>query len=99
VKKAISITLSSDSLLWLRAQAAARTRGNVSEVVDRLIQDARAAGRTDRSAITSVAGTIDLPDDESLAQAESHVHGLFERSLGRPMLVREPPPKRAPRRG
>jgi hypothetical protein len=99
VKKAISVTLSNDSLLWLRAQAAARTRGNVSEVVDRLIQDARAAGRTDRSAIKSVAGTIDLPDDESLGQAESYVRGLFERSLGRPMLMREPSSKRIPRRG
>ena len=31
MKKAISVTLKSENLLWLKAQAAARTGGNVSE--------------------------------------------------------------------
>jgi hypothetical protein len=98
VKKAISVTLKSENLLWLKAQAAARTGGNVSEIVDRLIRDARAASTTDRAAIRSVVGTINLPDDESLAEAESSVRTMFDRSLSRPMLVRETP-RRPSRRG
>jgi hypothetical protein len=98
VKKAISVTLKSENLLWLKAQAAARTGGNVSEIVDRLIRDARTATTTDRAAIRSVVGTINLPDDESLAEAEGSVRTMFERSLSRPILVRETP-RRPSRRG
>jgi hypothetical protein len=98
VKKAISVTLKSENLLWLKAQAAARTGGNVSEIVDRLIRDARTTSTTDRAAIRSVVGTINLPDDESLAEAESAVRTMFDRSLSRPMLVRETP-RRPSRRG
>ena len=94
MKSAISITLHRDNLVWLKGQAAARTRGNVSELVNTLIQDARTAGRTDPAAIRSVAGTIDLPDDDALAEAGTYVQSLFERSLSRPMLARETPPKR-----
>jgi hypothetical protein len=98
VKKAISVTLKSENLLWLKAQAAARTGGNVSEIVDRLIRDARTTSTMDRAAIRSVVGTINLPDDESLAEAESSVRTMFDRSLSRPMLVRETP-RRPSRRG
>lgn len=99
MKHAISITVGRDNLLWLKGQAAARTDGNVSEIVNRLIAEARTSGQTDPAAIRSVAGTIDLPDDESLAEADGYVRAMFERSLARPMLVRERPPKRAGRRG
>jgi hypothetical protein len=98
VKKAISVTLTGDNLLWAKAQAAARTGGNMSELIDRLIHDARTAGLTDRSAVRSVVGSIDLPDDEGLAEADSYVRAMFDRSLGRPMLVRETP-RKSPRRG
>ena len=90
MKKAISVTLKSENLLWLKAQAAARTGGNVSEIVDRLIRDARATSTTDRAAIRSVVGTINLPDDESLAETETSVRTMFDRSLSRPTLVRRP---------
>ncbi len=98
MKKAISITLTHDNLLWLKGRATALTGGNVSEALDALIRDARAAGRTDPASVKSVAGTIDLPDDESLAQADGNVRALFDRSLSRPMLGRETP-RRPSRRG
>ena len=98
MKKAISVTLHAENLLWLKAQAAARSGGNVSEVVDLLIREARTAGAPDRAAMRSVVGTIDLPDDDGLAEADAHVRGLFDRSVSRPMLVRETP-RRPPRRG
>jgi hypothetical protein len=99
MKNAISITIGRDNLMWVKGQAAARSGGNVSEIVDRLITQARAAGQTDPAAIRSVAGTVDLPDDESLAEADTYVRAMFDRSLARPMLVRERPPKRTARRG
>jgi hypothetical protein len=99
MKNAISVTLQRDNLLWLKGQAAARTRGNVSEMLDRLVVQARAGGRPDDAAVRSVAGTIDLPDDDSLAEADGYVRSLFERSLARPMPARERPPKRPGRRG
>jgi hypothetical protein len=98
MKQAISITLQRDNLLWLKGQAAARTGGNVSEVVNALIAEARAAGRTHPSAIKSVVGTIDLPDDDALAEADGYVKTLFDRSLSRPMLVKETTPRK-PKRG
>ena len=97
MKKAISVTLNGDNLLWLKAQAARRTGGNVSEVVDRLIRDARSTGAVDPATVRSVAGTIDLPDDESVAEADGYVRTMFDRSLSRPLPVRETP--RRPRRG
>src|SRR5687768_8164564 len=60
MRKAISITLSTDNLLWLRGQAARSARGSVSELVNQLVAEARQRGRTDPSAVTSVIGTIDL---------------------------------------
>jgi hypothetical protein len=98
MRNAISVTLRRDNLLWLRGQAAVRTDGNVSALLDSLIAGARAGGQ-DEAAIRSVAGTIDLPDDESLAEADGHVRAMFERSLTRPVLVREKTPKRPVRRG
>jgi hypothetical protein len=94
MKKAVSITLGEENLLWLRGQAAASRSGSLSEVIDGLVLEARAGGRTHPAAIRSVAGTIDLPpDDEDLAGADGYVRALFDRSLRRPLLVREKPPR------
>lgn len=64
MRQAVSITLDADNLLWLRAQAAATSRGSLSAVLDRIVEEARLGGRTEPSAIRSVAGTIDLPEDD-----------------------------------
>ena len=97
------MTIDEDNLLWLKGQAAATSRGSVSAVLDRLVAEARAEGRTTMSAVKSVAGTIDLPaDDPALRGASAYVWNLFDRSLQRPLLVKENPPpakRRAKRRG
>ena len=100
MKRAISVTVDEDNLVWLKGQAGG-SRGSVSEVIDRLVREARMSGRTDASTVRSVVGTIDLPpDDEDLAGADGYVRALFERSLARPMLVKErPPARKAKRRG
>jgi hypothetical protein len=97
MKRPVSVTLDEDNLLWLKGQAAATTRGNVSEVLDRLIARARSGGGAD-AAIRSVVGTIDLPSDTALAEAGAYVQSLFDRSLSRPSArVRQRPA--APKRG
>lgn len=95
MRRPISVTIDEDNLLWLKAQAAATARGSVSAIVDRLIDDARAEGRTSAAAIRSVAGTIDLPaDDPDLEEASQYVRTMFDRSLRRPLMVKETPPRR-----
>ena len=92
MRKAISITMSEENLLWLRGQAARTSRGSVSEVLDRIVGEARAAGRIDPAALRSVAGTIDLPDDDpELAGADAYIRAAFAASARQPVLVREPP--------
>ena len=90
MRKAVSVTLKTDNLLWLRAQAAASSRGSLSEVLDQLVTDARQAGRTDDKAIRTVKGSIDLPDDDpALEQADAFVRAQFDKSIRRPVLVEE----------
>ena len=94
MRKAVSVTLTSDNLLWLRAQAAAGPRGSLSEVLDRLVTDARGAGRTDARAIRTVKGTIDLPDDDPrLEGADAFVRAQFDKSIRRPVIVKETGPE------
>jgi len=92
MKKAVSVTLADDNLLWLKGQAAATTGGNVSEVIDRLVRKARTSGGDEVTA-RSVVGTIDLPSDVDLEEAGSYVRDVFERSLRRPLLVGEHAPR------
>jgi hypothetical protein len=103
MRKAISVTMSEDNLLWLRGQAARTGRGSVSEVLDQIVGEARTAGRTDPAAVRSVAGTIDLPDDDpDLAGADAYIRTLFAASARQPFLVRErakPPRKGRTSRG
>jgi hypothetical protein len=97
MRRAVSVTIEEDNLLWLKAQAAATAKGSVSEILDRLVGEARAEGRTGAAGIRSVAGTIDLPaDDPDLVQADAYVRTMFERSLRRPLVVKETPPSRGP---
>ena len=97
MKRAISVTIAEDNLLWLKGQAGAG--GSVSAVIDQLVQEARTGGRTNAAAIRSVVGTIDLPpDDPDLAGADAYIRSLFDESLSRPMQVREHPPRRKGKR-
>lgn len=77
-KRAVSVTLERENLLWLRAQAQAPGRKSVSEVLDRLVTEARRSGRVDDAAIRSVVGTIRIAsDDPDLRRANVVVRALF----------------------
>ena len=87
-KQAISVTLHADNLTWLRARASASGARSVSELLDRLVSEARAQGTTGPS--RSVVGTVDLdPADPLLLEADAQVRAAFEASIGRPLLVKE----------
>jgi hypothetical protein len=82
--------MTEDNLLWLRGQAARTARGSVSEVLDRIVGEARMSGRIDPAGVRSVAGSVDLPeDDPGLEQADTFIRSLFGASAQQPMLVRE----------
>jgi hypothetical protein len=90
-KQAISVTLDSDNLTWLKGRASAAGIRSVSELLDQLVSAARSSGRVGPS--RSVVGTIDVAaDDPWLEGADEAVREMFETSLRRPLMVKEGPP-------
>jgi len=100
-KQAVSVTLERDNLVWLKAQTTAAGARSVSETLDRIVTEARVAGRVRPDSIRSVVGTIDLGDDPNLERADEYVRALFTRSVRRSLkALREPTPRpRRARRG
>ena len=87
-KRAISVTLHTDNLTWLKARAGAVGARSVSDLLDQIVADARRM--TPGGAVRSVVGTIDIDSsDPLLTGADDVLRGLFDRSLGRPTLVKE----------
>lgn len=85
-KRAVSMTLDTDNLLWLSAQAG--PGGSVSRIVDDLVGEARASGRRLGTAARSVAGTVDLRNFDP-ATADRELRALFDAALGGNAAVRE----------
>ena len=87
-KRAISVTLEEDNLLWLKGRAGAIGARSVSELLDRLVSEARKRGATVTS--RSVVGTVTIPEsDPLLERADEAVRALFVASLSRPLQVSE----------
>jgi hypothetical protein len=87
-KQAISVTLDTDNLTWLRGRAGAAGLRSVSELLDQLVTSARESGRIGPS--RSVVGTIDIdPSDPLLEGADEVVRAMYEASLRRPLMVKE----------
>ena len=87
-KHAISVTLEADNIRWLRGRVGATGLRSVSDLLDRLVNEARAKGAGAQT--TSVVGTIDIDaSDPLLLKADDLVRGLMEASLGRPLRVKE----------
>jgi hypothetical protein len=97
-KRALSITLGEENLLWLKGRAA-HSRGTVSSLLDRFVSEARAGRLGTPPASRSVVGTIDLAiDDPDLSGADRAIRTLFDRSLARPTIARESSPSYGGRR-
>lgn len=87
-KQPVSVTLDADNLLWLRAQAQVGRGVNVSQILDRLVSEARASGRSLAAPSRSVIGTVDLRGFDPAA-ADRALRKLFAGSIHRARLVRE----------
>ena len=87
-KRAISVTLHTENLTWLKARAGAIGSRSVSDLLDQLVANARKA--TPGGAVRSVVGTIDIAaDDPMLEGADEVLRLLVNSSLGRPNVVKE----------
>ena len=87
-KQAISVTLQSENLTWLKARAGSGEARSVSDLLDRLVSEARTRGGA--GLVRSVVGTIDVdPSDPSLLEADEAVRNLIAGSLGRPLVVKD----------
>ena len=96
-KHAISVTLEADNLTWLKGRAGAPGVRSVSELLDQLVSAARASGQVGPS--RSVVGTIDVDaSDPWLEGAADDIRTLYDRSLARPLMVKETAPVYGPGR-
>ena len=87
-KRAISVTLETDNLTWLRGRVRAAGRRSVSELLDQLVSDARKGRSTVPS--RSVVGMVTVdPTDAMLDRADQAVRELFAASLARPLGVNQ----------
>jgi len=98
-KRAISVTLRTENLTWLKARAAAVGSRSVSDLLDQLVASARKA--TPGGSVRSVVGTIDIAADDPLLEgADAVLRVLVESSLKRPSAATESRrPYRSRRRG
>jgi len=82
-KQAISVTLEADNLAWVRGRALAAGRLSVSEMLDRLIEDARTGGAGSGPG-RSVVGTVEVaPEDPELLTADEAIRALLAQSVAR----------------
>ena len=96
-KQAISVTLASANLTWLKGQAGATGVSSVRELLNRLVTQARETRSIGPA--RSVVGTIDIDAaDPLLHEADAIVRSLFDASLGRPLVVKERSPEYGTRR-
>lgn len=83
------MTLDAENVTWLKGRTGAGGFRSVSDLLNRLIVDARAGGGA-AAGVRSVAGTIDVDaSDPLLEKADAAVRHLYNMSLGRPLIVRE----------
>lgn len=76
-RQAISVTLSPDSIVWLRARMSATGARSLSEALERVIAGARSAEGA-RSEGRSAVGLVTIAeDDPDLGAADEEVRALF----------------------
>jgi len=94
-KKAVSVTLHPDNLLWLRTRVKAKGGRSLSEALDGIITEARAGAGASAAEVRSVAGNARIPrSEEGLSEAGAQVAALFSRSIRRQEKGRPAGPRR-----
>ena len=81
-KKAVSVTLAAENVLWLRGQARASGVRSVSAVLDQLVSTARTGGHVHASTIRSVVGTVRIAGaDPGLVGADAALRAMFPSAM------------------
>jgi hypothetical protein len=76
-RRPVSVTLDEENLLWLRGQARV-AQGNLSQILDRLVTQARASGRPAIAGTDTVVGLASIADDDpDLLRADQAIRRLF----------------------
>jgi pilus assembly protein TadC len=84
MKRAVSVTLHPDNLLWLKTRVKTIGGRSLSDALDQIITQARAGAGASAAAVRSVAGNARIPrSDAALAEAGAQVRALFRRSARR----------------
>jgi hypothetical protein len=88
-KKAVSVTLHPDNLLWLRTRVKAKGGRSLSEALDGIITEARFGIGASAAEVRSVVGNARIPRSEKvLSEAGAQVAALFRESVPRKESVR-----------
>jgi len=83
-KKAVSVTLHPDNLLWLRARVKAKGGRSLSEALDGIITEARSGTGASAAEGRSVVGNARIPRSEkALSEAGAQVAASFRSSIRR----------------
>lgn len=81
-KQALSVSLDPDNVVWLRAQTRSTGCRSVSELLDRLIREARTGSQEKTSSVRSVVGRIKIAiSDPDLSSADAAIRELFSTAL------------------
>lgn len=94
-KRALSVTLEPENILWLRGRARTGGRRSLSETLDRLVTEVRVGGKAP-SFVRSVVGHIRIDESKgNLVAASETLRKLFAHSLGESAnLLGAPRPRR-----
>jgi len=83
-KQAVSVTLRSDNLLWLKTRVRVDGLRSLSEALDQIITRARSREQAGDATIRSVVGNARmLPSDAALEEAGQDLRRLFRTSVAR----------------
>jgi hypothetical protein len=83
-KKAVSVTLHPDNLLWLRTRVKAAGSRSLSEALDGIITEARTGTERSAATVRSVVGNARIPrSEDALSEAGAQVAALFRASVRR----------------
>jgi hypothetical protein len=83
-KKAVSVTLHPDNLLWLKIRVKATGVRSLSEALDGILTDARAGVGASAAEVRSVVGNARIPkSEEALSEEGARVAALFRKSVHR----------------
>lgn len=87
-KAPISVTLQTENLTWLKGRVRVVGARSISDVLDRLVTEARTRGGA--GAIRSAVGTIEIDtSDPLLERADEAIAALFAASPAWPIAARE----------